>query len=431
MRCIAEGHLRAYLDDELAGAERDRIAAHLDGCGACARRLAALREEVAAVAAILAGTAWAPEPRATGIVLPEGERRRAAAALATFQARLRAADAETSERGMSAGHAGMTNAKEWVTQMFARMTSPRRRPAFALVATLALLALALAFSPVQSLAEELMRTFRVQQFSAVTVRVPGMDHLPRARQISDAEKTQAIQVLSALGALDTSATPASAREIVSQAEAKAHFAKQGGKTLRVPRTLPAAFAGQAPRYGISDPVTARYTLNVPVAQQYLMLANVPELNALPWPAGVSQLTFGLDMPAGVALAYGDQTRGFGVVQMASPTLTVPDELDVNAFRAAILALPGLPQDTVAQIKAVEDWEKTLIIPVPQDATTSNVTVKGNGGLFDRGDAGLLIVDGQGRGSLLLWESAGVLYAVGGQLTGDEALAVANSLATAP
>ena len=107
---------------------------------------------------------------------------------------------------------------------------------------------------------------------------------------------------------------------------------------------------------------------------------------------------------------------------AGPALKLPDELDVNAFRAALLALPGLPQDTVAQLQNVKDWERTLIIPVPEDATTKNVTIKGN--------AGILILDGQGRGSLLIWQDNGIMYAVGGTVSEADVMLVANNLTDA-
>ena len=142
------------------------------------------------------------------------------------------------------------------------------------------------------------------------------------------------------------------------------------------------------------------------------MLNSSQLDGLPWPQGVNTLTFGYDTPAMVATLYsnGQSEQGFGVLQMANtdpavpgagPILHLPDNLDINAFRTALLAVPNLlPQQTMDQIKNVSNWETTLIIPVPENAVTTNVTVKGN--------AGLLIVDGQGRGSLLIWQSNGKL-----------------------
>lgn len=412
MRCIDEGRLRAFLDDELGADEREAVASHLAGCRDCVGQVAALRETATAVTATLA--AWAPAAP------PDGER--TARALAAFQARLR------DDERAAARADGRTGKKERMAAMmtrYSRFLAPRRRPVFAAVALLALFGLLLALGPVQTVAGELARQFRVQQFAAVTVRVPAMTGMPQPHDLTDAEKaqlrTQLQAMLGSLGTLDTNATATSAREVTAD-EARAFYARHGG-TLRTPSTVPAAFAGQAPRYGVADPTNTKYTLNVAVARQYLAMLNKPELSALPLPA-VDQLTFGLDVPAGVAMVYGDKGKGFGVVQVGSPTLTVPDELDVEALRAAVLALPGLPEDTVNQVKAVKDWEKTLIVPVPQDATTKNVAIKT--GLLTS-EPGLLIADGQGRGVLLLWAHEGVLYAVGGNITAAEAEAVAADL----
>ncbi len=409
-RCIDEGRLRAYLDDELGAAEQEGIATHLAGCAACERRLAGLRDTAAAVADLY-GAAVAARALGTD---PAVEREQAGAALRAFRARLRSEDAAGRR---PSGDTTMT-VKERMTEMIRRIVTPQRRPVFAALAVLAVFGLVLALSPVESLAGNLAKTFRVQQFSAVTVRVPGMKELPEARELSDAEKAMAVQLLAGLGTAENLPQPGSVREVATEAEAAAHLRQYGG-TLRVPRQLPANFAGQAPRYGVSDPAAPRYTLNVSVARQYLAFLNSPELNNLPWPQGVDRLTFALDVPAAVVAAYGDEQRGFGIVQMASPTLSVPDELDVEAVRAALLALPGLPQDTVAQIRNVKDWERTLIIPVPENATTENVKVRGN--------AGLLILDGEGRGSLLLFEANGVLYGIGGHLSRADVLAVAESM----
>ena len=409
MRCVDEGRLRAYLDGELGTAEQERVAHHLSGCAPCDRRVAALRGTAAAVSGAL--ERWMPE----GGAVDSHE------ALILFRARLgrseRTMDARPGQRpdAMAGAVAGV---KEWVTGMMGQLMAPRRRPVFATMAILAMLAGVLALGPVQSLAQDWLKTFRVQKFSAITVRVPQMGQLPQPREISDAEKAQLMQMFSALGTLDTNATPSSVREVATLEDARAHLTNKGG-TLRTPRNLPAAFANAPVRYGVGEATVSTYTLNVAVAKQYLSLLGSQELNSFEWPEGVDKLTFGLDVPASAVIAYGDETKGFGVLQMASPTLSVPSNLDVTALRTALLGIPGLPADTIAQLRAVENWEKTLIIPVPQDATTENPDISGN--------PGLLILDGQGRGSLLLWQDDDILYAVGGNLTRDEALAVARSM----
>jgi anti-sigma factor RsiW len=431
-RCADEGRLRAYLDAELATNERDDLAAHLDACADCTGRLAALREETTTVSTLLA--AWLPEPIASAA--PVGDERQARAALARFRSTVYEAAGDSAVAPQ--GFADRTKrTKEWAETMIERLKSPRLRPAFGAVALVAILGLVLSLSPVGSLADQLFKTFRVQQFQAVAVHVPQMSSLPQVQgdmgDVTPEQLAQLQALLAPLGTPTTNATPDTAREVADQAAARDFLATHGSK-LFAPKSVPAAFSSQAPRYGVADPTSSTYTLNVQTAQQYIGFANSPELSALPWPQGVDQLTFGLDTPAAVATVYGDEAtkQGFGIVQMAvldsdvpgaGPQLTLPAELDVNAFRAALLALPGLPADTVAQVKAVKDWERTLIIPVPEDATSKNVTIKGN--------AGLLILDGEGRGSLLLWQQDGMLFAVGGTLTEADIMAIANGMTQVP
>ena len=431
MRCCDEGRLRAYLDNEVSAEERSTLADHIDACAGCARTLGTMRADALAVAASL--SRWLPTPAPADALPAE---RRASAALSRFQATVRdeASDVEIAPKGLWAV------LKEQMTEMFRRLTAPRLRPALAALSIVAVLAVALAFTPLNSLADQLFKTFRVQQFAAVAVRVPGMAQVPQPQQISPDQQQQIGQMLAALGTPTTNATKATVAEVPNSDAAWDFLRNPYGATLQVPSKLPASYANTAPRYVTILPTSSSYALNVPVAKQYIALANLPQLNSLQWPAGVDTLTFGLDTPATVVTFYGDgQTNGFGIVQMANlpdagpgagPALKLPDELDINAFRTAILALPGLPQDTVKQLQNVTDWEHTLIIPVPEDATTKNVTIGGSlGGNFG-GNPGLLILDGQGRGSLLLWQDDGIMYAVGGTISEADVLLVANNLTNA-
>lgn len=424
MGCVDDGRLRTYLDAEDERAERTAIAAHLAACPSCAAQAETLCIEAARATQALA--AWLPARAEPSIPTPD--ERRASAALARFQATV-----QEQERAAARAPQGVfVQFKEQVTQMFDTLRAPRLRPALLAVTALVILGLFMTLTPVSSLADQLFKTFRVQQFAAVTVRVPGMKTMPQPQQITPEQQQQIMQLLAPLGTPQTDATKDTVAQ-VPNVDAARDFLKQYNATLQVPGQLPAAFSGMTAQYGTAKPTSSSYTLNVDVAKQYLTMANQPELNNLPWPTGVTQLTFGLDTPAAVATFYGDKAtqQGFGIVQMANlpnagagagPALKLPAELDVNAFRAALLALPGLPQDTVDQLKNVKDWDRTLIIPVPQDATTKNVTINGN--------AGLLILDGQGRGSLLLWQANGNLFAVGGTLNEADVTLVATSLTNA-
>jgi hypothetical protein len=77
-------------------------------------------------------------------------------------------------------------------------------------------------------------------------------------------------------------------------------------------------------------------------------------------------------------------------------------------RDALLSLPGLPAETVAALRAIEDWETTLPLPVPAGQLTwEETTVAGR--------SALAFGDESGLGSALLWREDGRFVGVGGML----------------
>ena len=108
-----------------------------------------------------------------------------------------------------------------------------------------------------------------------------------------------------------------------------------------------------------------------------------------------------------------------IVQMKAPVLS-SNGPSVEDYRDALLALPGLSRALKAQIEAVGDPSSTLPLPVPVDmATSREVDVNGI--------TGLVVGDNTGVGSGVVWQSGGVVRAVGGTLSEDEVLAIARSM----
>jgi hypothetical protein len=141
------------------------------------------------------------------------------------------------------------------------------------------------------------------------------------------------------------------------------------------------------------------------------------ISGLPDPATTPTVTFTANVPAAAGLVYENGDKHLTVSQMTSPSLEIPASVDVESIRQSLLSMPGLPPDVVSQLRSIQDWQHTLIIPVPQDATTSRETVDG---------APALLISSQ-KGTAVLWQKDGVLHAVGGQATADEVMATANSL----
>jgi hypothetical protein len=100
-------------------------------------------------------------------------------------------------------------------------------------------------------------------------------------------------------------------------------------------------------------------------------------------------------------------------------LVIPQGVNMDYLRQDFLSMPGLPADLVTQVEQVKDWQHTLIIPIPPHGSSSHVKVGGS--------EGLLISDQTGKLNAVLWEKGGTLYALGGKIGADNALAAARAI----
>jgi hypothetical protein len=106
-----------------------------------------------------------------------------------------------------------------------------------------------------------------------------------------------------------------------------------------------------------------------------------------------------------------------IAQTRVPTVdaTGASAVDLENY---LLSQPGVPPDIASQLRAIKDPTSTLPLPIPQGlATTESVQVNGT--------PATLIKAVLGAG--VIWVKNGVIYAVGGQLTPDQVLAIATSL----
>jgi hypothetical protein len=119
------------------------------------------------------------------------------------------------------------------------------------------------------------------------------------------------------------------------------------------------------------------------------------------------------------------TGGTGIAGV--PTLVIAQTrvptVDSNGATTAqledyLLSQPGMPPELAAQVRAIKDPTTTLPIPIPKGlATTESVQVNGMPATLIKAVLGAGVV----------WVKNGVIYAVGGQLTPDQVLAIATSL----
>ena len=281
------------------------------------------------------------------------------------------------------------------------------------MAAVAVLALVVTLTPFGALADEFVNRFRVQQFAAITVPMEAVAAMTAQTEMLPPEQREAMhQELEQIAQFTTTFEEESMREVGSLDEAATLL----GREPAAPGELPAAVSGASPRYFVGEAGTASVTIDVARAREMLARLGV-QFASLPDPAVAPTVTVTLNVPASAAQVYESGDQMLVVAEMGSPELILPETIDPELLREDLLSLPGLPPELVAQIRAVRDWRETLIIPVPADASTRQVTLHGASGLLIEAP----------EGSAVLWQKDGVLHAVGGTMDGETVLSVAESV----
>jgi hypothetical protein len=174
-------------------------------------------------------------------------------------------------------------------------------------------------------------------------------------------------------------------------------------------------------YGVVSRASGSLTFDAARLQASALKAGV---HVSPMPSTVDGST--LVVNGGPALievwGFSSTTETANVPTLVIAQTRVPT-VDSNGATAAqledyLLSQPGVPPEIAAQVRAIKDPSTTLPIPIPKGmATTESVQVNGTSGLLIKAVLGAGVV----------WVKNGVIYAVGGQLTPDQVLAIATSL----
>ena len=369
MRHLSDGTLRRIYDEPLALASMDQ--AHFDSCTECRTRFASIANTARATATLLSVPGFTPDPEA---------------ALRSVRIRIRTTEAARPPR--------------WYDRWLDR-TTPGRRPIAQSAIAAVLAAVLVTGVTATGVAQNLFRVFEPRTVAPVQV---AQSDFANAGALLDYGEVKWLPDAPTLHQL-TDATAAAA---------------QSGLPVLMPASLPNGVTG-AVSFGVVSHATGSLTFD---AQRLRASAakNGVQVNAMPGKIDGSKLI----VNAGPALleAWGlsastseAQMPTLVIVQTRVPTV---DSTGATAaeLEAYLLSQPGVPPDIAAQIKAIKDPSTTLPIPIPKGlATTEPVEVNGAPGLLIKAVLGAGVV----------WQKNGVIYAVGGQLTPEQVLAIATSL----
>jgi hypothetical protein len=114
-------------------------------------------------------------------------------------------------------------------------------------------------------------------------------------------------------------------------------------------------------------------------------------------------------------------NGATLMQMQSPEVNYPDDVDPVVIGEALLQALGMSADEAQRLARAIDWSNTLVLPIPTDlATFSEVRVGMDG-------RGLALTSVEGHGNALLWQDGGFVYLLTGAGSTDDLLALADGM----
>jgi hypothetical protein len=367
VRHLNDGTLRRIFDEPLALTAADQ--AHFDGCAECKARFETIAKTARATAALLSVPDFRPH---------------SAPALAAVQARIRVDEAARPPRWY----------ERWLERS-GRRWRPIATPALAVLLAAALLAGFTATGAAQSL----LKVFEPHSFTAVQVSPSGFG---------------STTTLLDYGQVKWSPGPPKAQQLTDAAAA----ATQSGLRVLMPASLPRGISGPV-TYGVVSQATGSLTFDQDRLRDSAAKAHV---SVKPMPSGINGSTLYVNGGPALIELWGvssgeNQVPGLVIVQTRTPTV-YSTGASAQQLQDYLLAQPGVAPEIAAQLKAIKDPTSTLPVPIPQGlATSRSVQVDGV--------QGLLVSAAFGAG--VVWEKNGVIYAVGGQVTPDQALAIASSL----
>ena len=307
----------------------------------------------------------------------------------------------------------------------------RKRPVWAGLSAVLVLAVAFSFAPVQAWASSFLGLFRVQQVQVLPIDTTQLSSLSN-------DSTLAKQI-SQLFADSVTVTRQPGEPVVAASAAEA--SKAAGFNVRL-----LSAAQGTPRLTVQNGTAFEVVINRQRAQALLDQAGRSDLQL---PASVDGAKISVDIPTGVTAAYGNcpaptlntdvqsgpnravlsKAPDSGVdcvmlAQVPSPTVNTPPDLNVEQLAEIGLQFTGMSAAQAHQVSQSVDWTSTLVIPFPRNAGTyEQVNVDGvSGTLISRGRS----ADASQHYSLI-WVKNGVVYGLTGTGTNEQAVTLAQSI----
>jgi len=378
MKHLSQGTLRAHHDGELGPERAAAVEKHLDACRRCLAAAAEVEQRADRVEVLFSAIqpARASEP---------ATKQQARARFAVYR------KCKEEER------------------MARNPLAKRYRPAWGVAAAVLVTAAVLIFSPVGAMAGDLLGIFRVQKIEFTDVDAEALPDRERLEALAPEIERMFGDTLAVVGEGEPQdVTEAGARDL-------APF------TVRLPDHA------EADRHQWTPAGSVEMAIDVDELQALFRELGYTDMEL---PAALDGTTVAADLSGTLTSFYGtcrepgDETC-MRLVQMASPTVSVPDGLDPQELGRVYLELLGTPAEEAAVLSRRIDWTSTLVLPFPHhvNLTHEEIVVDGVEGTLIHSDSAYRPT----REYLLTWVKEDVIYALVGRGDHVKALDLASGL----
>ncbi|WP_214109043.1 hypothetical protein [Acrocarpospora catenulata] len=384
MRHPTDGTLRRLLDEPAGVAEADRE--HVAGCPACLSGLAAAQEDAAVASAALSVQSASVQSAKVESVSVQSVSVESLSVESDVDvdAGWRRLSRALAEEGRAAPGSSASPARRWRAVL--------RSPVVAVVGVVVLLAGAGAAAAV-----DWLQIFRTEQIAPVTAPRADLVKLPDLSAFGKLEVTGQVDV----------------RQVADAAAAE----KASG--LSVPRVaeLPRGVTGE-PTYHVGARASAVFTFS---AEKAARTAAAAGQTAPPPPPGLDGSQFQLVAGPGLAAVW-SANRPFPalIVARAIAPTAYSSGVPFDTARDYLLSLRVLPEDVASQLRGFSGEAMTLPLFTATEQSTSTTADVG-------GVPATVLTPRDGTMAAVVWVSDGVVTAVAGSLSADEALSVARGL----
>lgn len=377
MQChYRKEHIEAYLDGELSREERKAMALHIENCAKCQGELHDMKKL----------DEWVKVALEESLFQPSGKKREpdSEAAWNLFRTRLEE----------EAAFAPQTKKLSLWKGRWDNMKNNRRRWVAGGVAA-AVFAAALFVPQVRAAASDMLGMLRIDKVQ--TVKLTPEDLASISNKLS-ALKNGEID-LKDLGRVSIDGKQ------VSQPYASVAAAQKAGVNLPDLKGYKAEALGKESAFtatmqfnvdkleALSKQLGSEVDLDAKLNDQSFSIAFAPSIYA--HYQSISDVN--------VQLIYGETS---------SPQINVPDGVDLDQVRSAMLKATFLPEDVRTQLAGIQDWQSTLPIPyVEGQDYAENLTVNGASGVF--------VAQSGGQSATLVWQGSGLMHMLSARISGGE------------